>query len=202
MSLHRTAITFPVRPPPGSSSRLRSAATVCPALTTSHAELCGRSGRGRGCRTSAQPSPTKRTRGTGRGTWRRRSGTPGRARTAQRRLLSALVFVEMRRFRARPFCRSDPYGCSEELSTKRNHRDPFARGVPYHARCSALRPLLNHCGPSIFLGKLPWNEDGGDAGGGAAPGGAEEAEGHALGRRGGGGVRSLATEAETQEEEG
>lgn len=75
--------------------------------------------------------------------------------------------------------RSDPYGCSEELSAKRNHRDPFARGVPYHARCSALRPLLNHCGPSIYLGRLPWNEEGGvvpfgDGGGGA------------LGRKGGG----------------
>lgn len=99
-------------------------------------------------------------------------------------LVLAAVAANVRRCRWRScglFRREDPYGCGDELSTKRNHRDPFARGVPYHARCSALRPLLNHCGSSIFLGSLPWNEGGRGAGGG------EEAEAAALGRRGGGG---------------
>ena len=49
-----------------------------------------------------------------------------------------------------------PYGCRGELAAKRVSRDPFARGVPYRARCAALHSLLEHCGPGQFEGALPW----------------------------------------------
>lgn len=53
---------------------------------------------------------------------------------------------------------AEPFGCGAALSAKRHLRDPFARGVPYVARCAALAPLLRHCGPEPFRGALPWRE--------------------------------------------
>ena len=55
--------------------------------------------------------------------------------------------------------REDPYGCGPALRAKRHLRDPFARGVPYVARCAAAAPLLRHCGPHPFRGALPWQDD-------------------------------------------
>ena len=54
--------------------------------------------------------------------------------------------------------RADPFGCGPALRAKRHLRDPFARGVPYVARCAAAAPLLRHCGPEPFRGSLPWQE--------------------------------------------
>lgn len=51
----------------------------------------------------------------------------------------------------------DPYGCHGDLRKKRHSRDPFSNGVPYHARCAALKGLLAHCGPRQYLGRLPWD---------------------------------------------
>ena len=54
--------------------------------------------------------------------------------------------------------RDDPFGCGPALRAKRHLRDPFARGVPYVARCAAAAPLLRHCGPEPFRGALPWQD--------------------------------------------
>jgi|TARA_B110001450_G_C17655574_1_gene495081 hypothetical protein len=52
--------------------------------------------------------------------------------------------------------RADPYGCSGELRRKRRARDPFNVGQPYSRTNPELEPLLSHCGPELFDGKLPW----------------------------------------------
>lgn len=52
--------------------------------------------------------------------------------------------------------RADPYGCSGELKRKRRARDPFNVGQPYSRTNPELEPLLSHCGPGLFDGKLPW----------------------------------------------
>ena len=52
--------------------------------------------------------------------------------------------------------KADPYGCSGELGRKRRERDPFNVGQPYSRTNPELAPLLAHCGPELFDGKLPW----------------------------------------------
>ena len=54
---------------------------------------------------------------------------------------------------------AQPFGCGAELLEKRIARDPFARGVPYLARCAALHGLLAHCGPGPYRGRLPWDRE-------------------------------------------
>lgn len=52
---------------------------------------------------------------------------------------------------------AQPYGCGAQLTAKRVGRDPFSRGVPYLARCAALHPILEWCGPVPFGEELPWD---------------------------------------------
>jgi hypothetical protein len=64
-----------------------------------------------------------------------------------------------------PF-RRDPYGTSESLpgsgagqvalGDKRKQRNPFNRQNPYSLSCGELSELLQHCGPDLYLGSLPW----------------------------------------------
>lgn len=54
--------------------------------------------------------------------------------------------------------RDDPYGCSGELAAKRAQRDPFSHGGPTPDRCPAIGALLDHCGPELYSGELPWRE--------------------------------------------
>ena len=65
----------------------------------------------------------------------------------------------------------DPYGCGAKLAGKRAARDPFATGTTYREGCPELRALLEHCGPRIFLGRLPWDDPESDADAAAAGGG-------------------------------
>jgi len=59
----------------------------------------------------------------------------------------------------KPF-ETDKYGChSKVLTQKREQRNPFRRTAGYDSTCSDILPLLNHCGPELFGGDLPW--DGG-----------------------------------------
>lgn len=53
---------------------------------------------------------------------------------------------------------ADPYGAFPPLSAKRLSR-MNARGSPGYARsCPELASLLNHKGPSLFDGPLPWDD--------------------------------------------
>lgn len=52
---------------------------------------------------------------------------------------------------------ADPYGCWGALSGKRSLRDPFRRCHGYRDSCPDLRPLLDHRGPELFSGPLPWD---------------------------------------------
>jgi hypothetical protein len=91
--------------------------------------------------------------------------------------------------------RTDPYGCSEELAAKRATRDPFSQGGPTTERCPALGELLDHCGPELYAGPLPWGgkEEEEPWNGGAASSRAERrqegAEGGGTGAGGEGALR-------------
>jgi hypothetical protein len=54
--------------------------------------------------------------------------------------------------------RRDPYFASLEESVKvKQLKNPQRRAVPYFLSCTELRGLLNHEGPEIYRGSLPWN---------------------------------------------
>lgn len=60
--------------------------------------------------------------------------------------------------------KSDMYGCSSQLSEKRDVRNPFRRTTPYLQACPELQKLLAWCGPHLIdQGAVPWNS--GDRGG-------------------------------------
>ncbi|KAL4857565.1 U2 small nuclear ribonucleoprotein B'' [Chlorella vulgaris] len=52
---------------------------------------------------------------------------------------------------------ADPYGCGPALSAKREARDPYAEGGYTGDRCPAMAEILQHCGPELFDGPLPWD---------------------------------------------
>src|SRR5437899_2579301 len=54
---------------------------------------------------------------------------------------------------------SDPYGHHGELVNKRAARNPFHRHHDYARSCSELATLLEHRGPELIAGVLPWDED-------------------------------------------
>lgn len=54
--------------------------------------------------------------------------------------------------------RLDPYGCSGDLAKKRAARDPFVVGGNTGERCPDMKALIQHCGPELFNGWLPWDE--------------------------------------------
>jgi len=51
---------------------------------------------------------------------------------------------------------ADPYGRAGALARKRDGRNPFRRQHGFHASCPELKALLDHRGPEIFVGPLPW----------------------------------------------
>jgi hypothetical protein len=51
---------------------------------------------------------------------------------------------------------TDPYGCGDELSAKRESRNPHGRAIPYAQTCPELAGLLGYRGPELFAGSLPW----------------------------------------------
>jgi hypothetical protein len=51
---------------------------------------------------------------------------------------------------------ADPYGSAPELAGKREARNPFHTSHGFHKSCPELAPLLDHGGPEIFPGPLPW----------------------------------------------
>jgi hypothetical protein len=55
--------------------------------------------------------------------------------------------------------RRDLYGTHSPLADKRAARNPFRRQAPYALSCPELAGLLNHQGPDIYAGPLPWRED-------------------------------------------
>lgn len=53
--------------------------------------------------------------------------------------------------------RNDPYGTGEEdLGKKRANRNPFNRWPPYFVNCPELAGILQHQGPGLYEGDLPW----------------------------------------------
>jgi hypothetical protein len=53
---------------------------------------------------------------------------------------------------------ADPYGSGGALAEKRAVRNPFRRCHGYRDSCPELRPLLDHLGPELFSGPLPWDD--------------------------------------------
>jgi hypothetical protein len=51
----------------------------------------------------------------------------------------------------------DPYGTEGDLGNKRAERNPFCRTSPYPVSCPELVGILDHRGPSLYEGKLPWS---------------------------------------------
>jgi hypothetical protein len=51
---------------------------------------------------------------------------------------------------------TDPYGGGEEPRAKRELRNPFRRQHGYFESCPEIVGLLNHSGPELFEGNLPW----------------------------------------------
>lgn len=51
---------------------------------------------------------------------------------------------------------ADPYSSSERFRQKRNDRNPFRRQNGYAISCPELKPLLDHEGPELYAGTLPW----------------------------------------------
>lgn len=51
----------------------------------------------------------------------------------------------------------DPYGTSAEAARKREARNVFRRQHGYRESCPELAALLNHQGPELFAGPLPWS---------------------------------------------
>ncbi|HVF49719.1 MAG TPA: hypothetical protein VNA19_06515 [Pyrinomonadaceae bacterium] len=58
-----------------------------------------------------------------------------------------------------PF-RRDPYAAHAPLAAKREARNPFRRVHPYLSSCPPLARLLQHRGPQLFEGELPWETAG------------------------------------------
>lgn len=53
--------------------------------------------------------------------------------------------------------RADPYGEGDLLGAKRAARNPFNRQHGYGRSCPELATLLQHVGPNLFVGELPWS---------------------------------------------
>jgi hypothetical protein len=51
----------------------------------------------------------------------------------------------------------DPYAAGGSLAEKRAQRNPFRRHHGYRSSCPELCELLNHRGPELFSGPLPWD---------------------------------------------
>jgi hypothetical protein len=51
----------------------------------------------------------------------------------------------------------DPYGMSPEPASKREARNVFRRQHGYRESCPELAALLEHRGPELFPGPLPWS---------------------------------------------
>ncbi len=52
--------------------------------------------------------------------------------------------------------KEDPYGTAAKLARKRGDRNPFRRLHSYGQSCSALAGLLQHKGPDLYTGAVPW----------------------------------------------
>ncbi|MCX6630407.1 MAG: hypothetical protein NTW28_22540, partial [Candidatus Solibacter sp.] len=50
----------------------------------------------------------------------------------------------------------DPYGVTLEPASKREARNVFRRHHGYRESCPELAALLEHRGPELFAGPLPW----------------------------------------------
>jgi hypothetical protein len=50
----------------------------------------------------------------------------------------------------------DPYGAGPEPSAKRAARNAFQRQHGYRTSCPEVAGLLEHCGPELYAGPLPW----------------------------------------------
>ena len=50
----------------------------------------------------------------------------------------------------------DPYGSGPEPTAKRAARNAFQRQHGYHKSCPDLAALLDHKGPELYAGPLPW----------------------------------------------
>ncbi|HBY60450.1 MAG TPA: hypothetical protein DEH78_11545 [Solibacterales bacterium] len=50
----------------------------------------------------------------------------------------------------------DPYGAGPEPASKREARNPFRRYHGYRGSCPEAAALLDHRGPELFAGPLPW----------------------------------------------
>ena len=53
--------------------------------------------------------------------------------------------------------RADPYGTGATLGLKRQKRNPFCRQHGYMTSCPEISMLLQHAGPELFSGPLPWD---------------------------------------------
>ena len=51
----------------------------------------------------------------------------------------------------------DPYGAGPEPASKRESRNPFRRYHGYRSSCAELAGLLDHRGPELYSGPLPWS---------------------------------------------
>ena len=56
----------------------------------------------------------------------------------------------------RELFRRDPYGRSAEPAAKRAARNAFRRQHGYHRSCPEVSRLLDHEGPELYSGPLPW----------------------------------------------
>ena len=54
---------------------------------------------------------------------------------------------------------NDMYACNTQLHDKKLHRNPYRRQASYVLTNPLLRGLLLHCGPELYMGKLPWSSD-------------------------------------------
>jgi hypothetical protein len=52
---------------------------------------------------------------------------------------------------------ADPYAADSSLAEKRALRNPFHHHHGYRDSCPELRALLDHQGPELFPGPLPWD---------------------------------------------
>lgn len=52
--------------------------------------------------------------------------------------------------------KEDPYGTGANLGKKRADRNPFSRWHPYALSCPELQGILQHTGPALYSGTLPW----------------------------------------------
>jgi hypothetical protein len=52
--------------------------------------------------------------------------------------------------------KEDPYGTAASLGKKRADRNPFNRCHSYASSCPELQEVLQHKGPQLYGGRLPW----------------------------------------------